>query len=297
MTDKGPILVIGAPGNQGRHVVGALLAEGRTVHALTRHPTSPQARALEAKGARLVQGDLADPHSLIAAVQPVSGIFNVQNFWDFGMGEEVRLGRNVIRAATAAGHHPHIVYSSGLGAETPQDVAAIDGKAAVEQHLRESGLPFTFLRPGLFMDDFRGTSLPFSRPVQRVLRDQRPLVGRLFLATLRAVMPHNHPVPLTSLSDLGCMAVWAFQHPDAARDQAYLLVSTVDTADTLCELWEQYVHQSSPRLPSLRWGIRVAHPQMAALLKWIGRREVTRSHVPIALQSYERWLTAAGQHL
>ena len=33
----------------------------------------------------------------------------------------------------------------------------------LENKLRGSGLPLTILRPGLFMDGFRGASLPFAR--------------------------------------------------------------------------------------------------------------------------------------
>lgn len=293
---EGPVLVFGATGNQGGQVVRALLATGQTVHALTRNPISPQAKALEAQGARLVQGDFADPRSLAAAMQPVSGIFSVQNFWDLGLDEEVRFGVHVIRAAMEAGHRPHIVYSSGLGAERPQRVDAIDGKVAVEQHLRGSGLPFTILQPGLFMDDFRGASLPFSRPIQRMLRHHRPLVGRLFLATLQAVIPKNHAVPLTSLHDLGSMAAWAFQHPHIAQGRAHPLVGSVETADTLCRLWEQRMGQSIPHLPALKWGIRLLHPQMAALLRWLGRHDAVVSQGPMALETYESWLLAPSKH-
>ncbi len=296
LASQGPILVIGATGNQGRQVVRALLDAGRTVHAFTRNPSSPRAQALQRYGAHLVQGDLADRGSLIEAIHLAAGVFSVQNFWELGMNQEVRLGSNVIRTATEAGHRPHLVYSSGLGAERPQHVEAIDGKAILEQHLRNSGLPYTILQPGLFMDDFRGASLPFARPIQRLLRRHRPLVGRLFLATLRAVMPKNHPIPLTSLHDLGCMAAWAFEHPRRAQDQTYRIIGSADTAETLCLTWEQRMRASIPYVPAPKWGIRLVHPQMAALLAWLGRYEAIPSELPIALQSYDAWLLASAQH-
>ena len=112
---KGPLLVIGATGNQGGHVARALLDAGWTVHAFTRNPASPNAQILKDKGAILVQGDLSDLDSLKAAIRHVTGIFSVQNFWDLGLKEEVRLGSNVIQAAKEVGNNPHIVYSSGLG--------------------------------------------------------------------------------------------------------------------------------------------------------------------------------------
>ncbi len=64
MIRKGPILVIGATGNQGGHVARALLDAGWAVHAFTRNPASPKAQILKDKGAILVQGDLSDLDSL-----------------------------------------------------------------------------------------------------------------------------------------------------------------------------------------------------------------------------------------
>ena len=107
MTMKGPILVIGATGNQGGHVARALLDAGWAVHAFTRNPASPKAQILKDKGAILVQGDLSDFNSLKTAIRHVTGIFSVQNFWDLGLEEEVRLGSNVIQAAKEAGNNPH----------------------------------------------------------------------------------------------------------------------------------------------------------------------------------------------
>lgn len=289
MTMKGPILVIGATGNQGGHVARALLDAGWAVHAFTRNPASPKAQILKEKGAILVQGDLSDFNSLKTAIRNSTGIFSVQNFWDLGLKEEVRLGSNVIEAARAAGNNPHIVYSSGLGAERRQNVAAIDGKAILEQKLRKSGLPFTILRPGLFMDDFRGASLPFPRPIQRALRNHRPLVGRLFLATLRAVAK-NSPFPLTTLNDVGRMATWAFENPSISQGQIYQLIGSVEKGNTLCELWETAAQMSVPHVPALKLGIHLSHPKMATLLDWLSQKPYTPSDIPVPMTPYEIWL-------
>ena len=288
---KGPILVIGATGNQGGHVARALLDAGWAVHAFTRNPASPKAQILKEKGAILVQGDLSDLNSLKTAIRNVTGIFSVQNFWDLGLKEEVRLGSNVIQAAKEAGNNPHIVYSSGLGAERRQNVAAIDGKAILEEKLRQSGLPFTILRPGLFMDDFRGASLPFARPLQRTLRSHRPLVGRLFLATLRPIAK-NSPIPLTTLIDVGRMATWAFENPGNYQGRAYHVVGSLETGETLCVLWEQTTNQSIPYIPALTFGLTIAHPQMAALLTWLAQHRFTICDQPLTLQTYRDWLSS-----
>ncbi len=291
---KGPILVIGATGNQGGHVARALLDAGWAVHAFTRNPASPKAQILKDQGAILVQGDLSDLNSLKTAIRNVTGVFSVQNFWDLGLKEEVRLGSNVIQTAKESGNNPHIVYSSGIGAERQQNVAAIDGKAILEEKLRQSGLPYTILRPGLFMDDFRGASLPFAPPIQQLLQSHRPLVGRLFLATLRATAPTNSRIPLTTLNDVGRTAAWAFYH-DISQGQAYQVVGSCERAVTLYALWEQIMQQSIPRIPALNLGLRLAHPKMAALLSWLGCHETLVGWKPIKLQTYAQWLESTRE--
>lgn len=61
------VLVIGATGTQGSAAVRELLRRGHRVRALTRDPA--RARGLSRLGADLVRGDLADRHSIEAALR------------------------------------------------------------------------------------------------------------------------------------------------------------------------------------------------------------------------------------
>ena len=287
---RGAILVIGATGNQGGQVARALLDDGWMLHAFTRNADTLKAQALKAQGAHLVTGDMADVPALTKAIKEVTGIFSGQNFWDLGLKEEVRLGSNVIQAAINAGNHPHIVYNSGLAAEQFQNVAAIDAKAILEEKLRHSALPFTILRPGLFMDDFRGASLPFARPIQKLMDGHRLLVGRLFLATLRAVVPKESQIPLTTLNDVGRMVAWAFAHPEESQGKAYEVIGSNETSETLCALWAQETGQTIPRIPGLKLGIRIGHPKMAALIEWLSCHAQLITKAPLECHTYVQWL-------
>lgn len=72
MSDRdGPILVIGATGQQGGGTVRELLDRGRTVHAFVRDADAPAAKALREACAERVVGDLEDPASLRAAMSGV----------------------------------------------------------------------------------------------------------------------------------------------------------------------------------------------------------------------------------
>jgi uncharacterized protein YbjT (DUF2867 family) len=67
-TPSRTVLVHGATGTQGRPVVRRLLADGHTVHALTRRPDTVPA------GVVAVTGDLSDPASLAAAYRDVDAV-------------------------------------------------------------------------------------------------------------------------------------------------------------------------------------------------------------------------------
>ncbi len=98
MSSKKIILVTGATGGQGGSVARHLLEEGRfAVRAFTRNVGSPQALALEAAGAEIVQGDLADKESLVAAMQGCYGVFGVTNFWEH-YDKELDHGKNLVMA-------------------------------------------------------------------------------------------------------------------------------------------------------------------------------------------------------
>lgn len=144
------------------------------------------------------------------------------------------------------------------------------------------------------MDDFRGASLPFARPLQKLLDPYRPLVGRLFLATLRSVLPAKSRIPLTTLTDVGRMVTWACDNADMAQGQTYEVVGSAETADTLCELWEQATGQAIPLIPGVKPGINLIHPKMAALLNWLSSHERISTETPLDWQTYEKWLMASG---
>src|SRR2546427_7893690 len=60
MSGKLNVLVTGATGKQGGHLVRELLGRGHSIRALTRKPESAGAAALAARGVTIVSGDFED---------------------------------------------------------------------------------------------------------------------------------------------------------------------------------------------------------------------------------------------
>ena len=97
------VVVTGATGLQGGAVAHHLLKEGWHVRALTRNTASPQAQALAALGAEVVQGHMEDPASLQPCFAGAYAVYSVQNPFIGGPEAEVMQGKNVADVAKASG--------------------------------------------------------------------------------------------------------------------------------------------------------------------------------------------------
>ncbi|HEY0453798.1 SDR family oxidoreductase [Actinophytocola sp.] len=143
------ILVTGATGQVGRHVVTQLAAAGEHVRAMTRDP----ARAVVPAGVEVVRGDLLEPPSVAAALRGVSALY---------LFPEPRTAAAVVDAAVRAGVRRIVTLSSGAvsaGLDT-------DFQLPVEKAVEASGCEWTHLRPG----EFASNSLKLFGPPIRASR-------------------------------------------------------------------------------------------------------------------------------
>ncbi len=153
MSGKLNVLVTGATGKQGGHLVGELLARGHSIRALTRKPESPAAAALAERGVTIVTGDFDDQGSLERAARGVDTVFAMATPLERGEKTETREGINIVRAAATVGVG-HLVYSSVAGADQATGIPHFDSKFEVEKEVRRSGVPFTIVAPVFFMENF-----------------------------------------------------------------------------------------------------------------------------------------------
>jgi uncharacterized protein YbjT (DUF2867 family) len=158
MSGKLNVLVTGATGKQGRHLVRELLARGHSVRALTRKPESPAAAALAERGVTVVPGDLEDQRGLERAARGTDAVFAMGTPFESGEQAETREGINIVRAASTVGVK-HLVYSSVAGANRATGIKHFDSKFEVEKEIRRSGVPFTIVAPVFFMENFLADNL------------------------------------------------------------------------------------------------------------------------------------------
>ncbi|GAO19938.1 hypothetical protein UVI_02043640 [Ustilaginoidea virens] len=158
------LTVFGATGNQGGSVIQAILTDPALsseykLRGVTRDVGKPAAQALTAKGVEMVQADMSSAEAAAPAVQGAHTVFLVTNFWETMSAEvEMAQGKAVADAARAAGVK-HLIFSSLMDVSRAtggrlRHVTHFDGKARVEEYIRGSGVPCTFVQPGLFMSGF-----------------------------------------------------------------------------------------------------------------------------------------------
>lgn len=134
------ILVTGATGKVGRHVVSQLRDAGVGVRALTR---TPEAADLP-DGVEVVRGDLSAADALDASLDGVDAVFLV---WPFLTTDGAPAVLEVI-----ARHAKRLVYLSSMGERDANGrrTDPISFHADMEHLIAQSGPDWTFLRPSGF---------------------------------------------------------------------------------------------------------------------------------------------------
>jgi uncharacterized protein YbjT (DUF2867 family) len=143
------ILVTGATGTTGGATMRALLAAGAPVRALVRNP----AKFSAPDGVEVVQGSFEDDASLDAALAGVDKAFLVGASGEHQVDEETGFVRAASRARLG-----HLVRLSVIGADHPAADSLRFGRIhrLVEMVVMSTGVPYTFLRPNGFMQNFLG---------------------------------------------------------------------------------------------------------------------------------------------
>ncbi|MDT7751621.1 MAG: hypothetical protein QOD96_5283 [Pseudonocardiales bacterium] len=175
-----PVLVTGATGTVGRHVVDGLLAAGQPVRALTRRPGAADLPA----EVDVREGDLDKPATVLDALA------GVQLLYLFPAPELT----GTLAAASAAGVE-HVVLLSSLSVEYAEPDGSSRAHLACEAAVLAAGMSHTFLRPGAFM----GNDLIWVPEIQS-------------FGTVSAAYPEAAHAPVDE-RDIASVAVAALCHP------------------------------------------------------------------------------------
>ncbi len=146
------IVVVGGSGLLGRQVVSDLVARGERVRAVVRD--AQLGRDVLGGDVEVVAADVRRAEGLDDAVAGGSVVVSAVHGFLGGRGAgpvevDERGNANLIDAAAAAG--ASVVLVSVLGAAAGSALDLFRAKHAAEQHLRDSGTPWTIVRAGPFL--------------------------------------------------------------------------------------------------------------------------------------------------
>ena len=234
------ILVTGATGNVGKHVVSELAGAGIPVVGISRHP-----------GEHGVYGDLTDVRTLQSAMEDVESVFLI---WP-GFGGEMAAPVIDLIAERAR----RIVY---LSASEPAGTFHAD----IERRIERSGLSWTFLRPGGFATNTLGlaeqirTGLvrwPFGESARALIHEKD-----IAAVAVHVLMSAGHsgakyvlsgPEVITQAEQVrvigevvGREVRWEDLPPEVAREQLLAAWGNADFVDGALRAWSAFV--DSPEL-------------------------------------------------
>jgi uncharacterized protein YbjT (DUF2867 family) len=164
------VLVAGATGLLGNEICRQLREKNLPVKAMVRTSTNPvKIEQLIKLGVKVVQGDLRKKETLSKALQGVTTIIATVSSMPFSYkpGEnDIKLVDedgmiNLIDASKSAGVIHFIYTSVSESINLDLEVPLLNAKKKVERYLQKSGLTYTILRPGCFMEVWLSAAVGF----------------------------------------------------------------------------------------------------------------------------------------
>lgn len=144
---KTSILITGATGNTGMQVVNWLARMNIPFRALVH--SAEKAQVVKKGLAQVAIGDFTDPDSLTLALEGIERVYLLSP----PSPDQVAIQSGFVDRAQWLGEVKHIVKLSALGTALDSPVGLLRGHAEIEEHIKRSGIAYTFLRPHFFMEN------------------------------------------------------------------------------------------------------------------------------------------------
>ena len=250
-TDTHTIAVLGGTGHVGIPYISEFLAQGLKVRVLARSPERVTGRFPEAE---VIRGSMMVAEAVREALEGVDGAFLITPIGGNDDADiELRAARAAITAAKDA-RLPHLIFSSVIQPNEASGIPLLDVKLAIEGLLEESGLRWSALRTGCYMED----GMEFS-----------PLLvkkGIFFFP----ISP-THKLSFISQRDVSRVAVELLRQHRVLYGTLDVIEPVTRTLDEVARLYGEYlgrkvVHAGAFLLPLMKVLRRVVFPWLKPVL-------------------------------
>jgi uncharacterized protein YbjT (DUF2867 family) len=252
------ILIVGGTGTLGRDLVPRLLARGRSVRTLARHPATP------ANGGRPgeVEARIGDVRDAATCASALEGVDTVVSAMTGFAGRDALGSRTIdrdanlllIEAARRAGVR-HVILLSVHQAGPDHPIQLFRDKWAAEEALRGSGLDWTIVRPTAYLETWLG------------------IVGGPLVQTgsTRIFGSGRNPINFVSASDVGQVVELAIADPglrgatiEVPGPQDLTLDQLADTVESVLGRRGRRQHLSPTMMRIASLVTRVVNPVLSA---------------------------------
>jgi uncharacterized protein YbjT (DUF2867 family) len=201
-TKQESILVTGASGNIGSEVVKQLLGVAPAVSIKAAvHSRQNVKKVNDGDRVKVIPIDYNESDTLRQALKDVDKLFLLTP----DVPNAAHLASNAVSEAKKAGIR-HIVKQSVMGADLEADVGTMRLHRQVEEIIEQSGIPFTFLRPNEFMQNFINFHSPSIKG------------NNAFYIPLE-----DAKVSLVDVRDIAAVAVKSLTDEDLHKNKTYLI--------------------------------------------------------------------------
>lgn len=254
------LLITGATGYIGQHVVRRLVAQGEHPRCLVRTPQKA-ARLFPGAELEIVQGDTTDPASLAEAVQGVDTIVHAAFITadrKEGPGNRyaetnVQGTANLIKAAQEANVR-RIIEISGLGTRSAKAGSYMQGRYLAEKQLKESMLDWTIIQPSVLF----GKDAPFIKGLSDLIRSSPvvPLIGggKIMFQPIY-------------VEDVASVVLWVLAEPERSSRQTFTIGGPAYYSFTqIIDALLHSMHKTRLKVPAPRPLVGIGAALMEAVL-------------------------------
>jgi uncharacterized protein YbjT (DUF2867 family) len=219
------ILIVGATGQLGRELVTACRQENAEIHVLVRSATRRDAarmKPLEDASVTVHEGDLADGDRLRRACGAVDVVISAVG------GLQIADQARLIKAAKDAGVQRFVPSDFGLdpAAAGPGSCALFDAKKAVQDAVKATAIPYTFIHANAFFSYWAFSLGDLTRLGGKVPPDEVNVYG-----------DGNVMGALNSVADIAKVTVRAVHDPRLRNQELHIRANTI-TQNLLIALWQ-----------------------------------------------------------